>query len=128
MLPRFVLFGFALLYFALLCSALLSFCFASRCFASLCFASLYCDFALLRLDLFRVALLRFTLLYLQVLARSGERWRVFASAGKCLRVLMSVMRSARFASLTRGARRACEKHPRAYWEEFKRHESVLRAF
>ena len=90
--------------------------FVSLRFASLRFAAQCFDFALLRLDLFPFAVSRFNLLFLQVLARSGERWRVFASAGKCLRVLMSVMRSARFASLARGARTACEEHLRASWE------------
>ena len=46
---------------------------ASRCF----------DFALLRLDVFRFAVARFTLLYLQVLARSGDCWRVFANVCEC---------------------------------------------
>ena len=93
---RVALFRFGLFRFALLS---LRFTLTSRC-----------------LDLFRFALLRFTLLYLQVLARSGECWCVFANAGKCLRVLRGVMRSARFASLARGARTTCEEHLRASWE------------
>ena len=105
---------------------------ASRCFASLCSVPLCFAFVSIRVASLRFVSLRFTVTSLCFawicfallcyalrcfICKSwrglGERWRAFAIAGKCLRVLMSVMRSARSASLARGARTSCEGHLRA---------------
>ena len=79
---------FVSIYSVSLCVAFGSLRFVPLRFVSLRFVSLRCasrcfDFALLRLDSFRFAVSRFTLLYLQVLARSGDCWRVFANVCEC---------------------------------------------